>query len=71
MLDINHRGANDLFVGEGDGGFRVLLNTNGTFQPQGEPVLGKPGVVHWTGEAIMDWYRNQVPECSPSPLGEA
>jgi Flp pilus assembly protein TadD len=43
VLDINHRGANDLFVGEGDGSFRVLLNTNGTFQPQGEPIAGKPG----------------------------
>jgi hypothetical protein len=20
-------------------------------------VLGKPGVVHWTGEAIADWFR--------------
>src|SRR5436190_11520607 len=43
VLDVNHRGANDLFAGEGDGNFRVLWNTNGTFQPQGEPVPGKPG----------------------------
>ncbi|HYT61368.1 MAG TPA: FG-GAP-like repeat-containing protein, partial [Haliangiales bacterium] len=43
VLDVNHRGGNDLFVGEGDGGFRVLLNTNGTFQPLGEFIAGKPG----------------------------
>ena len=43
VIDINHRGANDLFVGEGDGGFRVLLNTGGKFQPQGEVIPGKPG----------------------------
>ncbi len=24
-------------------------------------VLGKPGVVHWTGEAIADWFRTQNP----------
>lgn len=24
-------------------------------------VLGKPGVLHWTGEEILDWYRSQVP----------
>ena len=43
VLDINHRGANDLFVGEGEGYFRVLWNSNGTFEPRGEPVPGKPG----------------------------
>ena len=24
-------------------------------------VLGKPGVLHWTGEQILDWFRGQVP----------
>ena len=24
-------------------------------------VLGKPGVLHWTGEQILDWFRTQVP----------
>ena len=24
-------------------------------------VLGKPGVLHWTGGEIADWYRTQVP----------
>jgi allantoinase len=23
-------------------------------------VLGKPGVVHWTGEAILDWFRHSA-----------
>src|SRR6266700_69328 len=23
-------------------------------------VLGKPGVVHWTGEQILDWFRTQT-----------
>ena len=26
-----------------------------------EYVLGKPGVLHWTGGQILDWYRAQVP----------
>ena len=43
VLEINHRGANDLFVGEGDGNFRLLLNTNGTFLPLGGPISGKAG----------------------------
>jgi hypothetical protein len=24
-------------------------------------VLAKPGVLHWTGGQILDWYRAQVP----------
>ena len=43
VIDVNHRGANDIFVGEGDGNFRLLLNTNGTFHPQGGTVPGKAG----------------------------
>jgi peptidoglycan/xylan/chitin deacetylase (PgdA/CDA1 family) len=27
-------------------------------------VLGKPGVVHWTGEQILDWFRTQT---APQP----
>jgi Flp pilus assembly protein TadD len=37
VIDINHRGANDLFVFENGQGFRLLLNTNHTFKPIGEP----------------------------------
>lgn len=36
VIDINHRGANDLFVLETGKGFRLLLNTNHTFKPLGE-----------------------------------
>jgi len=43
ILDINHRGANDVFVGDGDGNFRLLLNTNGIFHPREERVTGQPG----------------------------
>jgi hypothetical protein len=38
IIDINHRGANDLFVLEGGKSFRLLLNTNGTFKPVGETI---------------------------------
>lgn len=40
ILPINHRGWNDLFVREGEDGFRVLFNTNGVFQPLGERLAG-------------------------------
>lgn len=43
IIDINHRGANDIFVGDGDGNFRLLLNTNGTFHPRDEVIAGQPG----------------------------
>ncbi len=35
LLDVNHRGAVDLFVIDRGHGFRVLLNTNNAFQPLG------------------------------------
>jgi Tfp pilus assembly protein PilF len=43
ILPINHRGWNDLFVREGEDGFRVLFNTNGVFQPLGERLAGTNG----------------------------
>lgn len=43
VIDINHRGANDLFVLEGGQDFRLLLNTNRTFKPIGEPTPATPG----------------------------
>ncbi|HEX7271637.1 MAG TPA: polysaccharide deacetylase family protein [Casimicrobiaceae bacterium] len=30
-------------------------------------VLGKPGVLHWTGGEITDWYRTQVPADAAGP----
>ncbi|MEW6159873.1 MAG: FG-GAP-like repeat-containing protein [Verrucomicrobiota bacterium] len=41
VIDIKQDGWNDLFVGEADG-FRLLINTNGVFQPQGEKIPGRP-----------------------------
>lgn len=38
IIDINHRGANDLFVLEGGKNFRLLLNTNGAFKAVGEAL---------------------------------
>jgi hypothetical protein len=38
IIDINHRGTNDLFVLEKGQGFRLLLNTNRTFKPLGDPA---------------------------------
>ena len=34
-----------------------------------EYVLAKPGVLHWTGGQILDWYRAQVP--ASSAVGKA
>ncbi|MEO8425533.1 MAG: FG-GAP-like repeat-containing protein [Verrucomicrobiota bacterium] len=43
VIDINLRGQNDLFVCEGNDGFRLLLNSNGVFRSQGEHVPGIAG----------------------------
>jgi len=43
LFDINQRGQNDLLVREGEDGFRLLLNTNGTFYPYGPKLAGIPG----------------------------
>jgi hypothetical protein len=43
VIDINHRGANDLFVGESDGNFRLLTNANGAFSPLGDAIAGIAG----------------------------
>ena len=42
VLDINHRGSNDLFVADSAGGFRLLINSNGTFQAQGDLLPSLP-----------------------------
>jgi tetratricopeptide (TPR) repeat protein len=46
VLDINHRGSNDLFVAEGNGGFRLLINSNGVFQAQGDRLPGIAGATY-------------------------
>ncbi len=43
IIDINHRGSNDLFVADTEGGFRLLISSNGTFQAAGERLPGIPG----------------------------
>ena len=43
VMDINQRGKNDLFVCEGNNGFRLLLNSNGVFRFQGEHLPGIAG----------------------------
>lgn len=43
VIDVNHRGVNDLFVAEGDGGFRLLMNNNGKFQPKEDRLPGVAG----------------------------
>jgi Flp pilus assembly protein TadD len=63
VIDVNHRDANDLFAGEGDGNFRVLLNNNGTFRPAGEPVVGQRGAKYTrclVGDVNNDRYEDVV-----------
>lgn len=43
ILDVNHRGSNDIFVAEGDAGFRLLINSNSTFQVEGDLLPAVPG----------------------------
>ena len=43
VIDINHRGSNDIFVAEGTAGFRLLMNSNSTFQAEGELLPSTPG----------------------------
>ena len=46
VLDCNHDGRNDLFVMEGEKGFRVLGNQAGRFEPLGELLPAKPGATY-------------------------
>lgn len=47
ILDINHRGTNDLFVAESSGGFRLLINSNAVFQAQGERFPATEGARYY------------------------
>ena len=63
VMDINHRGQNDLFVLERGKGFRLLLNTNGTFRPQGEPLPGLEGAQYsrcLVGDLQHDRYEDVI-----------
>jgi tetratricopeptide (TPR) repeat protein len=43
VIEVNHRGANDLFVREGDASFRLLMNDGAKFSPKGAPLPVTPG----------------------------
>jgi tetratricopeptide (TPR) repeat protein len=47
VIDLAHDGRHSLFVREGDG-FRLLLNSNGTFLAQGPALPGIPGATYHT-----------------------
>ncbi|MFO1502024.1 MAG: FG-GAP-like repeat-containing protein [Verrucomicrobiota bacterium] len=53
ILDVNHRGANDLFVAEGTAGFRLLINSNASFQAQGDLLPATEGA-HYTRCLVGD-----------------
>jgi Flp pilus assembly protein TadD len=69
LIDIDQRGQNDLFVFEA-GGFRLLLNTNGTFSPFGPKTPGLAGA-HYTqclvGDLNNDHF-DDVVACSEKGL---
>jgi Flp pilus assembly protein TadD len=46
VIDLAHDGRNSLFVSEGEG-FRLLLNSNGVFVPQGDVLPGNPGARYY------------------------
>ena len=43
IVDIDQRGKNDLWVREGGDGFRLLINSNGSFRAQGPKLPGVAG----------------------------
>jgi Flp pilus assembly protein TadD len=63
VIDLNHRGANDVIVGEGDGGFRLLMSNTGKFQPLGEAIPGRPGAKYtraFVGDINNDRYEDVI-----------
>jgi len=62
LLDINRRGANDLFLAGADG-VRVFLNSNGVFSPMAEPlaVAGATNVAQMlVGDLQNDRYEDTL-----------
>jgi tetratricopeptide (TPR) repeat protein len=53
VMDVNHRGTNDIFVAEKDAGFRLLINSNATFQVQGDLLPAMEGA-HYTRCLVGD-----------------
>ncbi len=63
VIDINHRGTNDLFVAEGSAGFRLLINSNAVFQPQGELLPATEGARYYkclVGDLNNDRFEDVV-----------
>ncbi|HKS36912.1 MAG TPA: FG-GAP-like repeat-containing protein [Verrucomicrobiae bacterium] len=63
VIDLNRRGANDVIVGEGEGGFRLLMSNAGRFQPHGEAIPGKPGAKYTralVGDINNDRYEDVI-----------
>jgi tetratricopeptide (TPR) repeat protein len=59
VLDLFRDGRNSLFVGEARQGFRLLLNTNGTFQPFGE-ILPSPEGAQYQIALVGDLNNNRA-----------
>ncbi|MCI0538873.1 MAG: FG-GAP-like repeat-containing protein [Verrucomicrobiales bacterium] len=53
VIDINHRGANDLFLREGEASFRLLMNETGKFTPRGEALPVTAGA-HYSRVLVGD-----------------
>lgn len=63
VLDINHRGTNDLIVAEGSAGFRLLINSNAVFQAQGELLPATEGARYYkclVGDLNNDRFEDVV-----------
>ncbi len=58
VLDVNHRGTNDLFLREGDAAFRLLLNQGGKFEPAGPPLPASGG--GWAKALVGDLNNDRI-----------
>ena len=63
VLDLTHEGRNSLFVVDGGDGFRLLVNSNGTFKPQGDKLPGVAGAKYrrcLVGELHEDRFEDVI-----------
>ncbi|MBX3744817.1 MAG: VCBS repeat-containing protein [Verrucomicrobiae bacterium] len=63
VLDINHRGTNDLFVRDGDAQFRLLRNVGSRFEPEAGAVTVTAGARYsrvLVGDLNRDRYEDIV-----------
>ncbi|MDX1951764.1 MAG: FG-GAP-like repeat-containing protein [Verrucomicrobiota bacterium] len=59
IIDIDYRGANDLFVLERSGNFRLLLHTNKMFQPVGESMPALTGT-NYSRMLVADLQNDRI-----------